>query len=242
MRSGFTLLELSIVLVIIGLIIGGITVGADMIRSAELGSVVSDIQKYQTSINTFRLKYSAVPGDMKNAEAYWGTDASSCPQGGGIGTCNGDGNGLIEHSTASTSYEGYRAWQHLSLANTISGAYTGIQGSSDAIILGTNTPETRITGGGFSFLTSASGWHGYYKNLLQIGSIDPVASSYTRGSLLTPAEANTIDEKIDDGIPNKGKIIAYGGDGNWTDCTTSGYSAYDLANSDIKCIIALKLQ
>ena len=82
MKNGFTLLELSIVMVIIGLIIGGITVGQDLIRSAELNSVVTDINKYKTAINTFNLKYNAMPGDMSNATSYWGdqaTGTNACP-------------------------------------------------------------------------------------------------------------------------------------------------------------------
>jgi prepilin-type N-terminal cleavage/methylation domain-containing protein len=65
LRAGFTLVEIAIVLVIIGLIIGGILVGQDLIRVATIRSQVSQIDKYQAAINTFRLKYNnALPGDV----------------------------------------------------------------------------------------------------------------------------------------------------------------------------------
>src|SRR5260370_12356418 len=77
-QSGFTLLELSMVLVIIGLIIGGITVGANLIRAGQLQSVTKDVERFQQAILDFRDKYQSLPGDMPNAESFWGSD-SSCP-------------------------------------------------------------------------------------------------------------------------------------------------------------------
>ena len=55
--AGFTLIELSIVLVIIGLIIGGVLVGRDLIAAAQVRAQISQIEKYQTAVNTFRGKY-----------------------------------------------------------------------------------------------------------------------------------------------------------------------------------------
>ncbi len=112
MRAGFSLIELSIVLVILGLLTGGILTGQNLIRAAELRSVTTEFQTYQTAVMTFRDKYFALPGDMRNATDFWGSAG-----GGGQGaacssanattgsTCNGDGNGQINGSSSTQDRE-----------------------------------------------------------------------------------------------------------------------------------------
>src|SRR3984885_3925644 len=68
-QACFTLIELSIVLVIIGLIVGGVLVGQDLIKAAEIRATVSQIEKYNTAANTFQTKYNALPGDVPAAQA-----------------------------------------------------------------------------------------------------------------------------------------------------------------------------
>src|ERR1700753_1576823 len=94
MRQGFTLIELSIVLVIIGLIVGGILVGQDLIKAAEVRAQISQIEKFNTAVNTFRGKFGALPGDLPPAVAnqYGFVVGASCVGGWG----QRDGNGLID--------------------------------------------------------------------------------------------------------------------------------------------------
>src|SRR3984885_348580 len=68
-EKGFTLIELSIVLVIIGLIVGGVLVGQDLIRAAQVRATVTQIEKYNSAVNTFRGKYGALPGDLNAGTA-----------------------------------------------------------------------------------------------------------------------------------------------------------------------------
>ena len=71
MRKGFSLVELSIVLVILGLLVGGVLSGQSLIRAAELRAATQEYQRYYTATQTFRDKYFAIPGDFNNAQAFW---------------------------------------------------------------------------------------------------------------------------------------------------------------------------
>ena len=90
-QSGFTLIEMSIVLVIIGLIVGGVLVGRDLISAAAVRAQISQIEKYNLAVNTFREKYGYLPGDIPNPYAPQFGFASR-----GQYTGEGDGNGTLE--------------------------------------------------------------------------------------------------------------------------------------------------
>lgn len=122
-KSGFTLVELAIVLVIIGLLVGGVLVGNDLIKSSQIRSQISQIDKYQITVNTFKLKYNCLPGDCSNATNY-----------GFSGNGNGD-NSLAEAYDFTTGENNY-FWLHLSQANLIEGSY---------LISGSNT-DTNVSG------------------------------------------------------------------------------------------------
>src|ERR1700735_2843794 len=68
-KSGFTLIELSIVLVIIGLIVGGILTGQSLIDAAAQREQIAQIEKYNTAVRTFQGKYGYLPGDIPNPYA-----------------------------------------------------------------------------------------------------------------------------------------------------------------------------
>ena len=72
-RHAFSLVELSIVLVILGLLVGGVLSGQSLIRAAQLRSVTTQFANYRAAVFTFRDKYFALPGDMANASAFWGS-------------------------------------------------------------------------------------------------------------------------------------------------------------------------
>src|ERR1700679_178462 len=93
-EQGFTLIELSIVLVIIGLIVGGVLVGQDLIRAAGVRATISQVEKFNTAVNTFRGKYGYLPGDIPQASVTQFGFAVSPVRAGSRG--QGDGNGLLE--------------------------------------------------------------------------------------------------------------------------------------------------
>ena len=96
-------------LVIIGLVVGGVLAGQNLVRQAQLRATVSDIEKIKTAINTFRGKYDGLPGDLWNAYQWWG--AACGPNGvggdnnqlpGDPNACNGNGDeGLSKGNPAS---------------------------------------------------------------------------------------------------------------------------------------------
>jgi prepilin-type N-terminal cleavage/methylation domain-containing protein len=164
--AGFTLIELSIVLVIIGLLSAGVLFGRDLIRAAELRSVTADIERFNAAVMTFRSKYACLPGDCPNATDYFEQDAGDCALGTvAIGTCNGDGDKKIGFFCSTfectdqdkDGREKFLAWQQLSLANMIDGVYSGTSeasagtnyGFNRASMVGWNVPASRIDGAGY---------------------------------------------------------------------------------------------
>jgi len=83
-QNGFTLVEIAIVLVIIGLLLGGVLKGQEMIKNAEIRSVITDVQGLTTAMYAYRDRYNALPGDDKNAIV----NSSSAT---GVAIGNGDG-------------------------------------------------------------------------------------------------------------------------------------------------------
>jgi prepilin-type N-terminal cleavage/methylation domain-containing protein len=256
-RNGFSLVELSIVLVILGLLTGGILTGQNLIRAAELRSILTEFRNYQTAIQTFRSQYFALPGDMINAENFWGTNPNGCPdvskdQTSRKETCNGNGNGIVSmhgvvgtaNGTSAENYvEQYTFWQHLANAGLIEGSYTGnFQSVSTDTRLkgqaaGLNTPASRVGGTGWALYTVYFTSHGNYAygtsasfQGLSWGSspsAPPANWNYADRDALTPEEAWGIDKKTDDGMPGTGKVTV----SQYADCTLNTSSATDYTGT-----------
>jgi prepilin-type N-terminal cleavage/methylation domain-containing protein len=129
MRNAFSLVELSIVLVILGLLTGGVLAGQSLIRAAELRSVNNEATKYISAVHTFRDKYFALPGDMANATRFWGAahaTPATCRNtvSTSAATCDGNGDGRVLQT--GTSMEQMRFWQHLANAGLLEGSYDGV--------------------------------------------------------------------------------------------------------------------
>lgn len=254
----FSLVELSIVLVILGLLVGGILAGQSLIRAAELRAVSTEFSRYKTAISAFRDKYFFLPGDISNATSFWsagtcpGTNANTTsPQ---PNTCNGDGDGMIEanESSATTSNGTFRFWQHLAMAGLIEGSYTGVPNSATfshlTISLTTpNAPASKLstaTWGVFYAGNYASDsllfYAGSYGNAFGFGA--PVANAGASGPVLKPEEAWNIDTKIDDGKPATGIMTSlYTQNGTGAgNCGDKATGAYTLNTSTVNCSLILK--
>lgn len=230
-NAGFTLLELSIVLVIIGLIVGGVLVGRDLIEVAELKRIQTDVALVTTGVETFRTKYNCLPGDCSNATSLLtaghcdGTIESSAA------VCNGDGDGVIGGSGTGADSAGFHQWENFYLWRTLNAA-----GLTPFTVPGSNYVLPWSTWMGV--LDNSSTARGSYPNAVMYitntyvaGTIDGVGWGWTypfmpadytnalmyaaaggsglgaNGGLLTSAEAQAFDSKFDDGYANSGKVI-----------------------------------
>ncbi len=156
MTKGFSLVELSIVLVILGLLTGGILAGQSLIRAAELRSVSTEYGRFQTAVHTFQDKYFAIPGDFDIAHRFWDPaggsgvvgDGCEAATGSGTETCSGDGDGMLDKPGGVSEYgETFTFWQHLNNAGLLEGSYTGITGAGGITdhILGENSPMSKLS-------------------------------------------------------------------------------------------------
>ncbi|PZP84715.1 MAG: hypothetical protein DI582_07990 [Azospirillum brasilense] len=241
-RNGFSLVELSIVLVILGLLTGGILGGQALIRAAELRAVSTEQGRYLTAVQTFRDKYFGLPGDFRDATRFWGRAAATgdCVTNSSAavaspGACDGGGDGRINNAAAaSQSGDEFQFWKHLALAGLIEGTYSGLAGSGGLghIVPATNAPRSRLSNA--AWYTAQSGLvstsilpYLTYNNYLGIGAA--TTTTYSYGAVLKPEEAWNIDTKIDDGRPSYGKVIGI----YWNDaCSTANTGVTAATNLD----------
>lgn len=187
-HKGFTLVELAIVLVIIGLIVGGVLVGQDMIHAAEVRGSIKQIEAFKAATGTFRTKYNCLPGDCARATSFGFAN-------------NGDGNGTIVSDAGASESTYY--WQHLSGAGLIEGSYNG-----NMLVPG-DSPEAKLGGTFYLGAESNPGPRNYITFIAFIASPPPICNG-DECSSLTPAEAQSIDQKLDDGLPTTGAVRTFG--------------------------------
>lgn len=259
LRQGFSLVELSIVLVILGLLVGGILAGQSLIRASELRAVTTEYGRYVTAMHSFRDKYFAIPGDFASATRFWST-AAACP---GVrttasaGVCDGDGNSTLT-ATATTSNEMFGAWEHLAMAGLIEGSHTGntydtATASDPDANIGFNIPASKMSNAGWSFhyftngsvaISSTTYFDGVYGIFWFFGGNQ--VTNVSQGLNLKPEEAWNIDTKNDDGRPATGMIRSFeSGGGTCSDlaasnATSLAASVYKLDTTSNACALALR--
>jgi len=205
-NKGFTLVEMSIVLVIIGLIVGGVLVGQDLVKSAQIRATVTQLEQYNAAMNTFRGKYNAMPGDISKAVIF------------GVGAAGQDGNGngrLDDDATAIVTGNvevGFAEelnwfWIHLSNANMVGGNYdadvtTGT--SATNYEAGFNFPATKLKKGGI--LAVSDGSINYWVIGVEPSILGAATIIAGAGGAINPTEAYGMDSKLDDGFSNAGQM------------------------------------
>lgn len=233
--NGFTLIELSIVIVIIGLIVAGVVGGQALVRQAKARSLITDFNKYELALNNFRLEYNnAIPGDFAKAQDYWG-----------VGVTNGDGDGVIEFWPPATNFEDTHIWNHLSQAELIAGTYSGgISGSR--FEYGINVPTGPFSNSAFAINTNVNPTYGKIRTILTIASIAPnnPMQGFQNRSVIDVRIAKGIDDKADDGEASTGKYLTFRGNEVVgtnvcvTDIWTAPSADWLLTDTTISCRIA----
>ncbi len=233
-KQGFTLLEISIVIVIIGLIAGAVLAGKDLIEAASMRSQISQFDELNKAAIAFKLKYNCIPGDCPNA-----TEFMTFPTGTGQ---NGDGNGFLQYPAEQCCPFNifHESVPFMSMLN-LSGIYPAAplwSFTSQAGIVGQTILAAKLGGGGIiaTYMYSSDnriGGNGFYWGInsrpdtvgnpliLHYARPDDSAPGYQpeflNSGVITPAQAYNFDQKTDDGLPSSGKVSSViVNSGSWT--------------------------
>lgn len=193
--EGFTLVELSIVLVVIGLIIGGVLKGQEMIQSARLKSTMQQVQAIQAAHITFKDKYGGMPGDLFDANTMLGSSVGT-----GWTSCDGsnrncDGDSVIE---GRNNGESLLYWQHLAAGNMISGIELAAAPTAN---FGAGLPSAPV-GGGLELWNGTI--NGRFSHWLLLATRPGQGGGPLDGDQLAQ-----LDQKYDDGRPGTGWIRGF---------------------------------
>ena len=187
-QSGFTLIEIAIVLVIIGLLLGGVLKGQELIENAKIKSVRNDISGIETALHAYQDRYHALPGDDLTANAAlrgW-TDSVL-----------GNGNGALGaagDAFTSGANENQQLWQHLRYSGLISGNPAGTVAN-----VGGRANPIHGYGGLIGIGATTAGWGlGLSGNIICAGDLPAKA-------------AQALDFALDDGVANAGSVRSIAG-------------------------------
>jgi len=188
-QTGFTLVEIAIVLVIIGLLLGGILKGQEMIAQARIKSAINDFNGVTVAITSYQDRYRALPGDDANATTRWTVQAPG--KGNGDGTIAGKYNANDTSGTGGAPADGKESnlfWQHLRIAGFVPGLTTGT---------GTGTPPQNAVSGIVGVESAVVGTSG-------LGFTGLIVCS----SNIPDKVAIAVDTQTDDGTSAAGQIRA----------------------------------
>lgn len=239
-EEGFTLVELAVVMIIIGLLIGGILKGQELITNARVTSTASQLEAMGAAYNGFRDQFNAIPGDMSTATVRigpCGNQVASCFDGTGDGVIGVNVGGAGAAAANNAAGEGGNFFGQL-LAG---GFITGMDGTAP-VSFGNAFPTAPV-GGGFLVGDTRTGVTQFLAADMRPGQyavINGITGAVADGSgVLNPQQAANIDRRLDDGVPSAGTVI---GQDTAANCkAAAGDDVYDSVDSQT-CAIAFRLQ
>lgn len=249
--KGFTLVELSIVMIIIGLLIGGVLKGQELIENARAKKVVSFLTSVQSATYTFQDTYKSLPGDLSSATVLIpGCNSSAfCRDGNGNNYIASDGTDQYTWQTPiitgpeATQEESIQFWKHLALANLIGEIKPNADPASPEF--GETNPASQFGAGGFEvYWDGLTTLHPTGVHIVRLSGNASLTGGNTLNSI-TPQQAAKVDQIMDDGNPNSGSVFA--NYGNITDnCkiggpTLSDNSEYNGAMTSNECVLFFKI-
>ena len=185
-QSGFTLIELAIVLVIIGLLLGGVLKGQELINSAKAKNIISDFKNAQIFIYGYQDKFRSIPGDDANVTSHLNGATKATTPAGTVGNARIDG---AWDSTTVTD-ESALFWQHIRLA----GLGTGPTNTAAADYFPHNAENGRV---------GIQSWSAAFATITGMSGSYVVCSDNISGRL-----AKQIDANLDDGETSTGAVRA----------------------------------
>lgn len=201
--QGFTLVELAIVMTIIGLLIGGVLKGQELLESSRMTAFRSQLKAFDSGIITFRDIYKAYPGDIVNP-ANFIQNCTTAPC-----STSGDGNGSIGTENGWHATESHNMYLHMAKAGLISGIDSNL--TWDASTYFARMPQSKWAGNISGTTYNAAADASYTAGLrgLQWGLVTPTGGGVSATPPLSMAAILKYDTKFDDGIANAGDILLH---------------------------------
>jgi prepilin-type N-terminal cleavage/methylation domain-containing protein len=261
--NGFTLIELSIAMVIIGLVVGGIVTGRELLEAARVRAQIKQFEQLFAAVNAFKEKYGGLPGDLDNNIARKVGLATNRDQGKIAPFYQYNNDGYITtyyaYSYNSLSGETLFFWQDLSATGLIPGTYgpvpvflynpsPGLTVNMTAGQAGQYLPTAALKNDLYVMAFSVTGDYACARPfcfaLYPVPSTDGNAWVPNVQTGISAAQLYAMDTKMDDGLPRTGRI--HGNTRTTTQplvyvpsagCLTGGNTRYDLTYTTPDCVI-----